>query len=85
MPPVEYFAILIPLAPFALGIIAVLVNHQRKMAELIHRNHEQSNPELVAEIRALRQEVSVLTDRVNQVAIGIDRPVPLPTEPRVEA
>jgi hypothetical protein len=77
VPGVEYFAVLIPLAPFALAIVAVLVNHQRKMAELIHRDRQQASPELVAEMRALRLEVAVLTDRVNQVAIGVDRQTPL--------
>jgi len=63
-------ALSIPLMFFAIPIIAILTNHQRKMAELIHsgQNKEASN----TEIAALRHDIAELRALVHQQSIAID-------------
>lgn len=58
---------LIPIVVFMIPIIAILTTHQRKMAELIHRN---PNPN--GEIDALRREVQELKEIVHQQTLAID-------------
>ena len=53
-------------------IIAILTHHQRKMAELIHRNHNSLNPAVVDEVNRLRSEVQQLRTELHQTAIALD-------------
>lgn len=56
---------------FAVPIVAILVHHQRKMAELIHQNHAQSlQPN--QEVQALRHEIAELRQLMNQQTIAMD-------------
>lgn len=56
---------------FSVPIIAILVHHQRKMAELIHRNHSQAiQPS--AEVQALRHEIGELRQLLHQQTITLD-------------
>ncbi|HRK21219.1 MAG TPA: hypothetical protein PLX06_05395 [Fimbriimonadaceae bacterium] len=59
-------ALLICMVP----IIAILTAHQRKMAEIIHRNQIPSGQ--TDENAALRAEISRLTQAVHQNTIAID-------------
>lgn len=52
-------------------IIAILTAHQRKMAEIIHRNQAQSG-QLDETAAALRAELARLTQAVHQNTIAID-------------
>lgn len=56
--------------PLMIPIIAILTSHQRKMAELFRSNVVP--PELMHELQALRAEVPVLRERVNEQAIQVD-------------
>lgn len=54
---------------FGLPIVAILTNHQRKMAELIHGKGQSVDNQEVAMLRA---EVAQLRDRVNQQTLMLD-------------
>lgn len=67
----ELIPIVAIVATFSVPVIAILVHHQRKMAELIHRQHPQPmlpNPET----DALRREVGELKQLVQQQTIALD-------------
>jgi hypothetical protein len=65
---------LVPITLFlsiaAIPIVAILVNHQQKMAQILRSGQ---NNEILDELRSIRGEMQVLTDRVNQLAIDQDR------------
>ena len=67
------------------GLIAVtrmFTNHQRQMAELMRRDVQ--NPDLTAEIRAMRQEMAEIRNRVNQQTLMIEsRPTARPERQEV--
>lgn len=61
---------------FAIPIVAIMLGHQRKMAELYAQRHTQ---EPNADIQALRQEIGELKALVHEQTIALDgiaRPVP---------
>jgi hypothetical protein len=60
---------LIPLVIFMIPIIAILTNHQRRMAELIHGNRNNASN---GDIEALRREVQELKQIVHQQTLAID-------------
>lgn len=64
----------IPLLALMIPIIVVLTNHQRKMAELIHKgqNEPNVNAALLHELQSLRAEVSQLKESVNIQALALD-------------
>ncbi|MES1228268.1 MAG: hypothetical protein ABUL72_06315 [Armatimonadota bacterium] len=73
------FALLIPLLaialPMVIAIVALLTEHQRKMTELIHKNHSQSDStlqQMAAELNEVRRTMGQLNDRVNQLSISAD-------------
>ncbi len=67
----ELIPIVAIVATFSVPVIAILVHHQRKMAELIHRQHPQP---MVAspEVEMLRREVAELKQLVQQQTIAMD-------------
>lgn len=62
--------ILVPLTLFMIPIVAILTYHQRKMAEIVHRNG--ATPAVLEEIHALRGEVREMKMLVHQQAIVLD-------------
>jgi len=69
--PEEFFGMLIGFGlVVVLPLVAVLTHHQRKMAELVHRNHGQAQAS--QEISALRQEIYELKQLIHQQAIALD-------------
>jgi hypothetical protein len=69
--PGEMIPIIAIVSTFSVPVIAILVHHQRKMAELIHRQH----PASVApspEVEMLRREVAELKQLVQQQTIAMD-------------
>lgn len=68
--PGEIIPVVAIVATFSVPLIAILVHHQRKMAELIHRNHA---PQMVSpEVEMLRREVAELKQLVQQQTIALD-------------
>lgn len=67
----EVLIFLIPIAGIFAGIIMRLLKHQKEMAELVNRRHEDSD-QLVSEVRALRSEMSEMRDRINSVVLSSD-------------
>lgn len=61
------FAYIIPVTALMIPIVAILTNHQRKMAELLHRN--SGDNQLIAN---LQREVYELRQLVHQHAVVID-------------
>lgn len=66
-------------------IVAILTNHQQKMAKLIHggQNENNMNAALLNELQAMRTEVAQLREVVNQQALAVDdmRSFPRPNVP----
>ena len=69
-------ALLIPIsAIFIGGLIAVssiMARHQRKMAALMRENPQQVQPEVLDELRQMRQEVQALRSELHQTTIAVD-------------
>lgn len=62
---------MIPLTALLIPIVAILVHHQQKMAQIIHgsnQRHTLPNPE----IDQLRREVRELKELVHQQTLAID-------------
>jgi len=69
--PGELIPIVAILMTFSIPLVAILVNHQRKMAELIHQNHIASmQPN--AETEAMRRELSEMKQLIHQQTIAMD-------------
>lgn len=64
------FWILIPLTFLMIPIVAILTYHQRKMAEIIHRNG--ATPPVLSEIQSLRSEIKEMKQLLHQQAIVVD-------------
>ncbi len=64
----ENFVFLIPITALMIPIVAILTQHQRRMAEIMHQNRPQSQHE----IAELRREVSQLKEIVTQQALQMD-------------
>jgi HAMP domain-containing protein len=73
-------AIFIPIVAIVVGgliaITTMLTNHQRKMAEILRKDVQ--TPDLAHEVRAMRQEMAELKDRVNQQALSLEDRVRTP-------
>ncbi|MCH7903148.1 MAG: hypothetical protein IH944_01120 [Armatimonadetes bacterium] len=67
-----------------LPIVAVLTAHQRKMAELIHKNSEppESN-EVLSRLDALQRQMNDMQDRQNELILEKHDQLP-PPAPKVE-
>lgn len=72
----DVLPLLIPIIIFMIPIVAILTNHQRKMAELLHGSRQNSLPS--PEVDALRREVQELKQIVHQQTIAIDNLRQLP-------
>ncbi len=61
-------------------ITALLLSHQRKMAELIHSNHEERKTDGMHRIQALEDEVRHLRSTVHELILRNDdlQPATLP-------
>jgi hypothetical protein len=84
MHPVALIFILIGFVlPMVLGAIAILTEHQRRLAEIRQRSNESD----VAQIAALQEQMSVLTELVHQQTIALDSIAgrTLPIEERISA
>lgn len=70
----DILPLLIPIIIFLIPIIAILTSHQRKMAELMHGQHEDTRQDegVRREIEALRHEVAALRQRVDDQTLAID-------------
>lgn len=64
-------------------VIAILTVHQRKMTELIHKNHNSQNQdELIGKLNEIQSELSELRNRQNELILSQHDDPPL--SPRVE-
>lgn len=64
-------ALMIPIIMFIIPIVAILTTHQRKMAELMHRN-PQVNPQTDTEVSALRQDIAKLSETVTALTLNVE-------------
>lgn len=65
----ETFVFLVPITALLIPIVAILVKHQQRMAEIIHGTARQQGD---AEIAQLRSEVYELKQLVHQQMISVD-------------
>ncbi|MBV6457720.1 MAG: hypothetical protein HONBIEJF_00837 [Fimbriimonadaceae bacterium] len=61
---------MVPIVALMIPIVAILTQHQRRMAEIIHANPPNQLPS--PEVEALRSEIRELKSLVHQQAIAID-------------
>lgn len=61
---------MIPLTALMIPIVAILVSHQQKMAQLIHGGSRTAQQE--AEIAAMKEEMRALRETVNQQTLLLD-------------
>lgn len=78
MPTVVLILLIVIGLPMGIGLIAILTEHQRKMAEIVHRSgaNKDSLEQMAGEITRLRSELADMRDLVNQQVLAHDnRPV----------
>ncbi len=63
------FPLLIPILALMIPIVAILTAHQRRMAEIIHQNHDSG---FGAEVQRLTAEVQALKELVLQQTLALD-------------
>lgn len=68
----EIIGPLIPIVALCIPIVAILVKHQQRMAELMQQGSQNNNSEILRELQAMRAEMAQLRERVNQQAIVVD-------------
>ena len=77
-----YIAVIGTIATFSVPIVWILTSHQRKMAEIIHRTHQNqtlSNNDLLAnEMRELKQLVYQQSITIDNLANEVRKPQQLP-------
>lgn len=64
----DILVLMIPITALMIPIVAILTQHQRRMAEIMRQNHPQGHHE----IAELRREVGMLKEIVNQQALQMD-------------
>lgn len=67
---VAVLGVMVPIIALLIPIVAIFTTHQRRMAELIHRNHAESMA--LSEVAGMRDEIRQLKELVHQQAITID-------------
>ncbi|HLO98932.1 MAG TPA: hypothetical protein VK171_10090 [Fimbriimonas sp.] len=67
----EILVFLIPIIALFIPIVRTLVQHQQKMAEIVHGNNSV-NPQALAETNQMREEIRQLREMMNQQTIAID-------------
>ena len=65
----EMIPIVAIIATFGVPLVWILTAHQRKMAEIIHRTHQQQGS---SQVEAVTQEVRDLRQMVIQQSIALD-------------
>ena len=79
MPLADIPEVMIPLTAvaliFGIPIIAILTTHQRKMAELIHRNQpQQVDPMIQQQLASMQSQISDMRSMMQDHIINNDRP-----------
>lgn len=64
------FEALIPIVALMIPIVALLTHHQRKMAEIVHR--QGATPQVMHEVELLRAEVAHMRNLLNEQTISLD-------------
>lgn len=66
------FAIIVPGMVLLIPIIAIVTHHRRQMAQMRIETVQRQNPELRAELAALRAEIHALRDTTTQYDLSFD-------------
>lgn len=67
----ETLALFIPITALIIPIVAILVRHQQKMAEIIHSQPQQAmQPN--SEMESMRRDMNSMRELLNQQAIQMD-------------
>jgi cell division protein FtsB len=74
MPSVILILLIVVGLPMLVGLVAVLTEHQRKMAEIIHRGgaNRDAVQQLTAEVAQLRAQLAQTRDLLNQELLSQD-------------
>jgi len=66
----DWIWVLIPLAPFMVGGIAILVKHQQRMAEIVHgvHGHHVANQD----VAGMQEQINQLRQQLAQVTLALD-------------
>lgn len=68
----EVIAIVLGGITMMIPIVAILTYHQRKMAEIIHRERGTSDPRLLEEVVRLREELDRVKQGMYETSIALD-------------
>ena len=77
------------LTVFGIPIVAILTNHQRRMAEIIHRNHvsQQVDPMVQQQLAHMQSQIADMKSMMQEHIINNDRsfvpPAPTSVEQRL--
>lgn len=67
--PASVIWIFIPLAPFIIGGVAILVKHQQRMAEILHGAPAQLPSQ---ELVAMQEQLSQMQQQLTQVTLALE-------------
>ncbi len=78
MLPVIWILLIVVGLPMGIGLIAILTEHQRKMAEIIHKSSHSNQvvAQLQDELQRVKDELAETRDLVNRQVLAND-PVPM--------
>ncbi|MGE0002016.1 MAG: hypothetical protein AB7F50_11775 [Fimbriimonadaceae bacterium] len=84
--PEEFIGLAAVVLIFAIPIVAILVKHQQKMAELVRLENPRNNDALLGEIHRLRTEVASLKELVHSNVLDQEmRATPPALQERLES
>lgn len=87
MLPVIWILLIVVGLPMGIGLIAILTEHQRKMAEIIHKSSHSSQvvAQLKDELQRVKDELAETRDLVNRQVLANDQVPMLSSEHSVES
>ncbi|HXH59909.1 MAG TPA: hypothetical protein VNI20_00975 [Fimbriimonadaceae bacterium] len=66
-------------------IVSMMTKHQRKMAELLHRNQGPNEDRVLAKLDQMQREIERLKERQNEIILAVDNRSPIPSvEQRIQ-
>jgi hypothetical protein len=68
----EILALLVPIVALCIPIVAIMSSHQRKLAEMKMRMTQQADANTLAELRALKQQMTELRDTTTRYDLSFD-------------
>lgn len=65
----DFVWVLIPLAPFIIGGVAILVKHQQRMTEILHGSQAQLP---IQELASMQEQLNLMRQQLTQVTLALE-------------